>query len=52
MLWPGKDLPCCPCYDGRDFAACADNVCMQRITPQAALDAVLAVTERAGRPQG
>jgi heptosyltransferase-2 len=52
VLWPGRDLPCCPCYDGRDFAACADNVCMQRITPQAALDAVLGVTGRASRAPG
>jgi heptosyltransferase-2 len=48
VLWPGSDLPCSPCYDGRDFAACADNVCMQRITPRAAFDAVLALTARAG----
>jgi heptosyltransferase-2 len=52
VLWPGSDLPCSPCYDGRDFAACADNVCMQRITPQAALDAVLALTARAGAAPG
>lgn len=50
VLWPGKDLPCAPCYDGRDFAACADNVCMQRITPQAVLDAVLELAGRAGAP--
>ncbi len=52
VLWPGRDLPCSPCYDGRDFAACADNVCMQRITPQAALDAVLALCARAGGAPG
>lgn len=50
VLRPGRDLPCSPCYDGRDFAACADNVCMQRITPRAVLDAVLALTARAGTP--
>jgi len=50
VLWPGRDLPCVPCYDGRDFAACADNICMQRITPNAALEAVLAVAAGAGRP--
>ena len=31
VLWPGAALPCAPCYDGRDFAACADNRCMQMI---------------------
>lgn len=50
LLWPGKALPCAPCYDGREFAACADNLCMQRITPEAALDAVLALVARAGAP--
>jgi len=50
VLWPGRDLPCAPCYDGRAFAACADNLCMQRITPAAVLDAVLAVAARAGPP--
>ena len=30
-LWPGATLPCAPCYDGRSFAPCADNICMQRI---------------------
>jgi heptosyltransferase-2 len=30
-LWGGGDLACRPCYDGREFAACADNLCMQGI---------------------
>jgi heptosyltransferase-2 len=44
-LWPGATLPCAPCYDGRNFAPCADNVCMQRIGPNnlvARVDALLA----------
>ena len=48
VLWRGRELPCAPCYDGRDFAACADNVCMQRITPQAVLDALLALVPSPG----
>ena len=52
VLWPGRDMPCCPCYDGREFAACADNVCMQRVTPQAVLRAVLDVAARGGKPLG
>lgn len=31
ILWPGAALPCAPCYDGREFAACDDNRCMQLI---------------------
>lgn len=52
VLWPGRDMACGPCYDGRDFAPCADNVCMQRITPKAVLDAVLDVVASGRRPAG
>jgi heptosyltransferase-2 len=36
--WPGRALACAPCYDGREFAACDDNRCMQMID----VDSVLA----------
>ena len=41
VLWPGSSLPCAPCYDGREFAACDNNLCMQRISSEAALQAVI-----------
>ena len=44
-LWRAADLACAPCYDGRDFAACGDNLCLQRIDIAAVLarlDALLA----------
>ncbi len=41
VLWGGEDLACRPCYDGREFAACDDNLCMKRISPSQ----VLAVAE-------
>ena len=31
VLWPGVALPCAPCYDGREFAICDNNRCMQMI---------------------
>jgi heptosyltransferase-2 len=31
-LWGGGRLPCRPCYDGRDFAPCPRNVCMEDVT--------------------
>jgi ADP-heptose:LPS heptosyltransferase len=37
-IWGGADLACRPCYDGREFAACRNNLCMQDIT----IDRVLA----------
>ncbi len=33
VLWGGADLACRPCFDGRSFARCADNICMQAVTP-------------------
>ena len=39
-IWGGADLACRPCYDGKEFAACADNLCMKDI-------ATVVVAERA-----
>lgn len=43
-LWGGDGLACRPCYDGRDFAPCASNACMQQVSPLkvlAALDGLM-----------
>lgn len=32
VLWGGADFACRPCYDGRNFAPCPDNGCMQSIS--------------------
>lgn len=37
VLWGGAGFACRPCYDGRDFAPCESNGCMQSI----ALESVL-----------
>lgn len=31
-IWGGEGFACRPCYDGRDFAPCLDNGCIQQIT--------------------
>lgn len=31
-IWKNEDLPCCPCYDGKYYVACKDNICMSRIS--------------------
>jgi heptosyltransferase-2 len=36
-LWGGEGYACRPCYDGRDYAPCTNNGCMQQITPAMAL---------------
>lgn len=38
VIWGGARLACRPCYDGREFAACRDNLCMQDVS----VDAVMA----------
>lgn len=37
VIWGGATLACRPCYDGREFAACASNLCMQDIPVDAVL---------------
>jgi heptosyltransferase-2 len=32
VLWGGEELACRPCFDGREFASCSDNVCMKDIS--------------------
>lgn len=34
VLWGGEALACRPCYDGREFAKCGNNMCLGGITPQ------------------
>jgi heptosyltransferase-2 len=36
-IWGGEGFACRPCYDGRDFAPCLDNGCMQQITTRMVL---------------
>jgi len=37
-LWGGDYLPCRPCYNGRDFANCSNNLCMQDISAQTVIE--------------
>ena len=45
-LWPGVVLPCAPCYDGQNFAACASNRCLQLLTPEAVAASVTTLVPR------
>jgi heptosyltransferase-2 len=31
-LWGGAGLACRPCYNGREYAACTNNLCIQEVT--------------------
>lgn len=40
VMWSGGGrLPCCPCYDGKGYANCSNNVCMQMITVNQVMEA-------------
>ena len=47
VLWGGEQLACRPCYDGREFARCANNVCLSSVSPAVVHDAVRATFTRA-----
>lgn len=34
VIWGGESLPCRPCYNGRSFPQCNNNVCMRSISPE------------------
>jgi heptosyltransferase-2 len=50
VLWGGADLACRPCFDGREFARCADNVCMQRVSPEQVVSEVSVLLDRRSSP--
>jgi lipopolysaccharide heptosyltransferase II len=51
VFWGGASLPCRPCYDGREFAACSDNRCMKTISVHDVLvRAERLLIERRGSP--
>ena len=51
-LWGGDHLACRPCYDGRDYAPCSNNVCIQSLSPEAvAAEAVKMLAEPEAPPE-
>ena len=39
-LWGGEGFACRPCYDGRDYAPCPHNGCVEQVTPEMVLGEV------------
>ncbi len=50
-LWGGEGFACRPCYDGRNYAECNENLCVQQVTPEMVVGEVKALLEqrRAGQ---
>ncbi len=44
ILASDNRISCSPCYDGRNFAQCSRNVCLESITVKAVIDAIGEVT--------
>lgn len=40
VLWGGKALACRPCFDGKLYAPCARNVCLEQISVDLVMDAL------------
>ena len=49
-LWGGEGFACRPCYDGKNYAPCRSNACVQGVSPAMVLAAVndLLLARRAG----
>lgn len=43
ILWGGEGLPCRPCYDGKTYAPCTQNRCLQMIQPEQVFNEALKV---------
>ncbi len=39
-LWGGEGFGCRPCYDGKDYAPCQNNACVQQVSPEMVVEAV------------
>jgi heptosyltransferase-2 len=50
VIFGGEHLACRPCYDGREFADCADNQCMSSISVAVVLETARTMLRRARKP--
>ena len=44
-LWGGEGFACRPCYDGKNYAPCHENACVQQVMPEMVLSAVRSMLE-------
>jgi len=42
-IWKGEELPCSPCYDGKSFADCSNNICMKNISVAMVLEKIASI---------
>ncbi len=51
-IWGGEALACRPCYDGRDYASCQDNLCLREISAREVHRAALELLRGERSPEG
>jgi len=39
-IWLGNELPCSPCYNGKSFSDCSNNICMKNISVEMVLNKI------------
>ncbi len=44
-IWIGNDLPCSPCYNGKSFADCENNICMKNISVETVFNKAVKILE-------
>jgi len=45
VLWEGNKLACCPCYDGKSYATCTNNPCLQKIAIEQVFELVASISK-------
>jgi heptosyltransferase II len=46
IVWGGQELACRPCYDGKHYAKCSENSCLQTLTVDTVLEQVIRLLEK------
>ena len=41
VLWDAKKYTCCPCYDGKYYEECKDNICLTQIAPESVFEKII-----------
>lgn len=43
ILWGGETLPCRPCYDGKKYTPCSNNVCLKSVSVDAVFKEIVRI---------
>ena len=43
FIWDVDQYACCPCYDGKTYANCQNNICLKNILPERVLEVAIKI---------